>query len=75
MKDIERDRLGRAIHAAKVIGGPWGPPCGVEYDTGTNFECECSAMAAHLINLMADPPGWNGAGSNVGGHDYEANRG
>ncbi len=22
------DRVGRAIHKAKTVGGPWGPPCG-----------------------------------------------
>lgn len=28
MLEVDRDRLGRAIHAAKRVGGPWGPPCG-----------------------------------------------
>lgn len=69
---IDRDTLGRAIHAAKRVGGPWGSPCvrwtgstyptndpqyweEVEYDYNSGeFECECSAMAAHLINLMND---------------------
>lgn len=30
------DIIGRAIHAAKTIGGPWGPPCAVA--TGWNAD-------------------------------------
>jgi hypothetical protein len=36
---------------------------------------EHAAEAAIDAAIHDDPPGWNGAGSNVGGHDYEANRG
>ena len=25
---INSDVIGRAIHEAKKVGGPWGPPCG-----------------------------------------------
>lgn len=25
---VSVDELGRAIHIAKHVGGPWGPPCG-----------------------------------------------
>lgn len=25
---VSLDELGRAIHAARRVGGPWGPPCG-----------------------------------------------
>ena len=67
------DALGRAIHAAKRVGGPWPAPCarvrpGVSkaralltgedfeqvpygYDSGEQ-ECECEAMALHLVELM-----------------------
>lgn len=58
------EHIGRAIHAAKRIGGPWGPPCtGFDreqaefvpvyygYDSG-EFECECPQMGAHLLEIM-----------------------
>jgi hypothetical protein len=59
------ESLGRAIHAAKRVGGPWGPACGyVEYPTQAfirvkyntdptgEFACECESMAKHLVELM-----------------------
>ncbi len=73
---IHIDDLGRAIHAAKRVGGPWGPACShcvqdeddpkflgiigeflpVEYDEDDCglFDCECKAMAGHLIELIGD---------------------
>lgn len=69
-KVIMADALGRAIHAAKRIGGPWPAACvrpiqwdrrpekdedfeqvPYNYDSG-EFECECEAMALHLVELM-----------------------
>lgn len=62
------NRLGRAIHAAKRVGGPWGPACGypldlndpntpwvlIEYDTDPmgTYDCLCKSMAHHLIEIM-----------------------
>jgi len=95
-KVVMADSLGRAIHAAKKVGGPWGPPCsrpkpGLQWSSdpadhhsycqfyreragctcvegrkpgkddfepvpygydGGEFECECEAMALHLVQLM-----------------------
>ncbi len=79
-KAIMADALGRAIHAAKRTGGPWGSACvrpkwssahieaaqrgerlteadfeqvPYNYDGG-EFECECEAMALHLVSLMTE---------------------
>lgn len=53
---VDVNTLGRAIHAAKRVGGPWGPACMViypawggfpevgvriEYDTDPNGEYDC----------------------------------
>lgn len=56
------DALGRALHEAKRVGGPWPGPCvrqrtdgeveQVPYGWGNEYECECEAMALHLIELM-----------------------
>lgn len=36
MRVISPDSLGQAIHAAKRVGGPWGPPCGRPKPGSTN---------------------------------------
>lgn len=60
------EALGRALHRAREIGGPWGAPCSravmdgdvqrmepvsYGYDGGF-YECECPQMGAHLVDLM-----------------------
>lgn len=53
---VDVDDLGKAIHLAKRVGGPWGPPCGypkdplqltskdwtlIDYDDNSKGEYDC----------------------------------
>lgn len=52
---IDPDDLGRALHKARSVGGPWHPcgPWEYGYDSGTgSYECECGSMARHLLAIL-----------------------
>jgi hypothetical protein len=53
---IDPERLARAMHEAKKVGGPWSP-CGPDttFDA-PDFQCECRAMAAHLASVLREVP-------------------
>jgi hypothetical protein len=47
---LAADRLGRGIHEAAKVGGPW-PHCPGEYGN-VEDPCLCAAMASHALELM-----------------------
>ena len=50
---VTRDDLGRAIHEARGVGGPWSPcPWPYGYNTGS-YECECPSMGAHIFDITS----------------------